>query len=101
MCSCSPRDGWWPKDRPGEVKARAGARATISFRADGIPMHLLEQLPGVEAVALVGGRATVRTADPNGVVAALLDRAPRLTDLQVAGTPLEDAFLALTSEQRP
>jgi ABC-2 type transport system ATP-binding protein len=83
---------------PAEVKARAGGSSTVRFAADGVPLGSLERLPAVEGVEAGGGRVSVRTRDPNRTVRALMDAVPVLHGLEVTGTDLEEAFVALTQE---
>jgi ABC-2 type transport system ATP-binding protein len=85
--------------RPDAVKAIARSRGAVSFRANGTPIELLERLPAVEEVELARGRATLRTADPERTVRALLAAAPHLDDLEVTASKLEDAFLVLTRKE--
>lgn len=73
---------------PREVKAAARGRGAVSFRADGIPLELLERLPAVEAVEVAGGRATLRSGDPGRTVRALLEGAPRVEGLEVSAPSL-------------
>jgi ABC-2 type transport system ATP-binding protein len=85
---------------PDAVKAIARGRGAISFQANGTPIEILERLPGVEEVELArGGRATLRTEDPERTVRALLEVAPRVDGLEVTAARLEDAFLALTGDE--
>ena len=84
---------------PDAVKATASGRGAVSFRGNGIPIEALQRLPAVEEVELARGRMTLRTADPDRTVRALLDRAPQIDGLEVAAPRLEDAFLALTDEE--
>ena len=83
---------------PAEVKARAGGSSTVRFAADGVPLELLERLPSVEGVEITRGRVSVRTRDANRTVRALVDAVPALQGLEVTGTELEEAFVALTKE---
>jgi ABC-2 type transport system ATP-binding protein len=84
---------------PDAVKAIARGRGAVSFRANGTPLEILERLPAVEEVELARGRATLRTADPERTVRALLETAPHIESLEVTAPRLEDAFLALTGEE--
>jgi ABC-2 type transport system ATP-binding protein len=84
---------------PDEVKAIASGSGAVSFRANGTSVETLERLPAVEEVELSRGRMTLRTADPERTVRALLEREPRVDGLEVTTPRLEDAFLALTHEE--
>jgi ABC-2 type transport system ATP-binding protein len=84
---------------PDEVKAAARGRGAVSFRANGIPIEILQRLPSVEEVELGHGRVTLRTGDPERTVRALLESAPHVEALEVSTPRLEDAFLTLTREE--
>jgi ABC-2 type transport system ATP-binding protein len=84
---------------PDEVKAATEGRGTVSFRADGTALELLERLPAVEEVVIARGRVNLRSADPRATVQALLEVAPQIDGLEVSAPRLEDAFLALTREE--
>ncbi|WP_214324085.1 ABC transporter ATP-binding protein [Nonomuraea sediminis] len=81
-----------------EIKAGVGGQ-TVRFRLGEQAAAGLDLLPGVTAVEITGGVATLRTADTDATVAALY-RGTTLDvrDLQLGGADLEDAFLALTRE---
>jgi ABC-2 type transport system ATP-binding protein len=79
-----------------DVRAIARRRGAVSFRANGTPIEMLAGLPAVEEIAIARGRVTLHTADPEGTVRALFERAPQVEGLEVTAPRLEDAFLALT-----
>jgi ABC-2 type transport system ATP-binding protein len=81
-----------------EIKASVGGH-TVRFTLGSQPAAGLDVLPGVSAVEIRAGVATLRTTDTDATVAALY----RGTDLdvrglQLGGADLEDAFLTLTQE---
>jgi ABC-2 type transport system ATP-binding protein len=81
-----------------QIKAGAGGQ-TVRFTLDGQAAAGLDALPGVTAVEVEAGTATLRTADPDATVAALYrGTSLRVRDLRITGAALEDAFLALTQE---
>lgn len=81
-----------------QIKAGAGGQ-TVRFTLDGQAAAGLDALPGVTAVEVEEGTATLRTADPDATVAALYrGTSLRVRDLRITGAALEDAFLALTQE---
>ncbi|MGH2988030.1 MAG: ABC transporter ATP-binding protein [Solirubrobacterales bacterium] len=84
---------------PDAVTATVRGRGAVGFRASGTPIELLQRLPAVEEVELGRGRITLRTADPERTVRALLEAAPHLDGLEVTAPRLEDAFIALTREE--
>jgi len=63
----------------------------------GVPADL-STLPGVTAVEERGDRHLLRSADSDTTLRALLADHPDAHDIEVAGVDLEDAFVALTSE---
>jgi ABC-2 type transport system ATP-binding protein len=81
-----------------QIKAGAGGH-TVSFVLDGQATTGLDGLPGVSAVEISAGVATLRTADPDATVAALYrGTSLEIRELRITGADLEDAFLALTRE---
>jgi ABC-2 type transport system ATP-binding protein len=86
---------------PDDVKAATEGRGAVSFRANGTPLEMLERLPAVEEVEIARGRVTLRSADAEATVRALLEVTPQVEGLEVTAPGLEDAFLALTREDEP
>ncbi|MEV5410097.1 ABC transporter ATP-binding protein [Thermopolyspora sp. NPDC052614] len=80
-----------------EIK-RVVALTTVSVTVDG-ETSWLGRLPGVTAVEVRGDRARLRSSDSDATVLALA-RAGAVRDLEVAPAALEDAFLALTTEEK-
>ncbi|MFF5205426.1 ABC transporter ATP-binding protein [Streptosporangium sp. NPDC000396] len=81
-----------------QIKAGAGGQ-TVRFTLGGQASAGLDALPGVTAVEILAGTATLSTADPDATVAALYrGTSLEIRDLRIAGADLEDAFLALTKE---
>ncbi|MEU1388868.1 MULTISPECIES: ABC transporter ATP-binding protein [unclassified Nonomuraea] len=81
-----------------EIKAGVGGQV-VRFTLGDQPAAGLDRLPGVTAVEVAAGTATLHTSDPDATVAALF-RGTELDvrGLQLTGADLEDAFLALTRE---
>ncbi|PZG20943.1 ABC transporter ATP-binding protein [Nonomuraea aridisoli] len=84
---------------PAEIKQRAGGRA-VRFTLGGQPAAGLERLPAVTTVEVDGDVATLHTADPDTVVAALYGTGLTVRDLEITTPALEDAFLSLTAANR-
>jgi ABC-2 type transport system ATP-binding protein len=84
---------------PGEVTEIASGRAAVTFRANGTPLEILGRLPAVEEIETVGGRVTLRTADPDRTVRALFEHSTQVEGLEVTAARLEDAFVALTGSE--
>ncbi|GIH94717.1 ABC transporter ATP-binding protein [Planobispora siamensis] len=81
-----------------EIKAGTGGHA-VHFTLGGQPAAGLDALPGVTAVEIRSGAATLRTTDADATVAALYrGTSLEVRDLRIAGADLEEAFLALTRE---
>jgi ABC-2 type transport system ATP-binding protein len=77
-----------------EIKARAGG-ATIRCTT-GLEDTQLRAVAGVDATSRVDGVVRLTTRVPDAVVRALYVSDPAFTLLDVAQTPLEEAFLSLT-----
>jgi ABC-2 type transport system ATP-binding protein len=79
------------------IKAVVGGR-TIRCTLPGADPAALRALPGVSAVDLRGEAVSIRAADSDAALRALLAAHPVARDIEVSGADLEDAFLALTSQ---
>jgi ABC-2 type transport system ATP-binding protein len=82
-----------------EIKRRIGGR-TVSFDLAGGPSEGLDRLPGVVSVELGGDRARLRSSDSDATVAALVGERGTPRNLEVNGAGLEEAFLALTTNDK-
>lgn len=78
------------------IKSSAGGHL-VSFDLRGRATEGLAALPGVTAVEVRGDRARLRTEDSDATVVALAAM-HAINRLEVAPASLEDAFLALTTE---
>jgi ABC-2 type transport system ATP-binding protein len=58
----------------------------------------LSALPGVSSVDITGDTVTLRSADSDAALRALLAHWPAAHDIEVTGADLEDAFIALTAD---
>jgi ABC-2 type transport system ATP-binding protein len=83
-----------------EIKARVGLR-TIRATLPGADEVALRALPGVRAVQRRGAVVTLRCADSDAAIRALLVDFPAASDLEISGAGLEEAFLELTGAQGP
>ncbi len=81
---------------PDEIKARVH-RKRIRCRTS-LDRDTLRRLPGVLGVEPLVGRFEILTARPEPLLRELLSRDPDLTDLEVVGAGLEEAFLSITRE---
>jgi ABC-2 type transport system ATP-binding protein len=79
------------------VKAIVGGR-TIRATLPAADPAALHALPGVSAVDVAGDTVTLRSADSDAALRALLAGWPGARDIEVTGADLEDAFIALTAD---
>ncbi|MEU1842541.1 ABC transporter ATP-binding protein [Micromonospora sediminicola] len=77
------------------VRGIVGVRR-VSLVADDLPA-----LPGVVATERVDGRVHLLTADADQLVRDLVTTGVAFRDLEVRPTSLEEAFLAITADDRP
>ena len=81
---------------PAEIKGRvAGRRVRAATSAD---PEAVRALPGVKSVERSGGLLTIITSDSEGTVRGLLELDAHLSNLEVSGAGLEEAFLSLTDD---
>jgi ABC-2 type transport system ATP-binding protein len=69
----------------------------VRFRA-AVEPTVLRSLPGVQRVESTDGLVTLDTSDADATVRGLYQASVPFSDLEVAGAGLEEAFLALTTE---
>lgn len=79
---------------PFEIKGRAAARRIRCMTV--VSPAEIERLPGVTYVRSESGSIEIMASHPESVVRTLLNRDSSLSNLEVSGAALEDAFLALT-----
>jgi ABC-2 type transport system ATP-binding protein len=82
---------------PSEIKARAGAKR-ISFRLDRIDEPFLLGLPALVNVEVRHDLVQLQSSDSDRTLYALLDAGYRPREIEVSSLGLEQAFLAITSE---
>jgi ABC-2 type transport system ATP-binding protein len=78
-----------------EIKARVGSR-TIRATLPGVADATLLALPGVTGVQRRGESVALRCSDSDAAIRALLAAAPAVSDIEISGAGLEEAFLELT-----
>lgn len=83
-------------DSGAEIKGTFGGR-TVSFDLAGGSSEGLDRLPGVVSVELHGDRASLRSTDSDTTVTTLIGERGTPRNLEINGAGLEDAFLALTT----
>ncbi|HET8552126.1 MAG TPA: ABC transporter ATP-binding protein [Gammaproteobacteria bacterium] len=82
---------------PTEIKSRVALRRIRCVtELDG---NIIAALPDVHSVQADGSRLEIATARPEQVLRELLWQDPSLSELEVSGARLEDAFLELTREE--
>ena len=80
-----------------EIKAKVGGR-TIRATLHGADLGWLSALPGVTSADRHGDAVILTCADSDAALRALLGRFPGARDIEVHGSGLEEAFLALTAD---
>jgi ABC-2 type transport system ATP-binding protein len=80
---------------PAEIKSRVAGRR-VRFNAPTVQEKDLEGLP-VSAVTIKDHSVQLLTNQPESVLRELFRRGVDVSDLEVAGADLEDAFIAMTS----
>ncbi|RIH76342.1 Daunorubicin/doxorubicin resistance ATP-binding protein DrrA [Calidithermus terrae] len=80
---------------PAEIKARTAGRQIRAVTR--LSPEAVRRLPGVTSVQAKGNALQVLAVRAEPVVAELLRLDPGLSDLEVTGAGLEEAFLALTT----
>ena len=81
---------------PDEIKSHVGGKH-VRFRASNITLEELRMLVGDQSVRLLGHKFEIYTKEPEALLATLFQQGAGLSDLEVVGAGLEEAFLALTS----
>jgi ABC-2 type transport system ATP-binding protein len=80
---------------PATIKSKVAGKR-VRFVAPDLHERNLEGLP-VTAVTMKDGHVQLLTNQPESVLRDLFRRGVEITDLEVSGADLEDAFIALTS----
>ena len=82
---------------PAEIKARAGAKR-ISFRLDRVDEPFLLGLPGLVNLEVRHDVVQIQSSDSDATLYAIIDAGYRPREIEVSSLGLEQAFLAITSE---
>jgi ABC-2 type transport system ATP-binding protein len=82
---------------PAEIKTRAGARR-MSFRIQNVDEAFLLGLPGLVHLEIRGDLVHVQATDSDAALYAILDAGYRPREIEVTSLGLEQAFLAITSQ---
>jgi ABC-2 type transport system ATP-binding protein len=81
-----------------EIKARVGGR-TIRATLPGADVARLAALPGVTSADQHGEAVILSCADSDAALRGLLGQFPGARDIEVRGSGIEEAFLALTADE--
>jgi ABC-2 type transport system ATP-binding protein len=79
---------------PAEIKSKVAGKR-VRFVAAAVDEKVLHGLP-VSAVTIKDGSVQLLTNQPEAVLRALFQRGVEISELEVSGADLEDAFIALT-----
>jgi ABC-2 type transport system ATP-binding protein len=82
---------------PAEIKSRAGARR-VSFRLDRVDEPFLLGLPGLVNLEVRHDIVQIQSSDSDATLYAVLDAGYRPREIEVQSLGLEQAFIAITSE---
>ena len=81
---------------PEEIKGHVGGKH-VRFRVANMTIEDLRALTCVQSVHLLGSKFEILTKEPEALLATLFKQGAELSDLEVVGAGLEEAFLSLTS----
>jgi ABC-2 type transport system ATP-binding protein len=82
---------------PDEIKERAGARR-LAFRLPAADEAFLLRLPGLVSLEVRGDFVQLQVTDSDAALYAVLDAGYRPREIEVASLGLEQAFIAITSQ---
>jgi ABC-2 type transport system ATP-binding protein len=83
---------------PQEIKSRVAGKR-VRFSAAALSEKDLEGLP-ITGLTIANGTAQLLTNQPEGVLRELFRRGIELSELEVSGADLEDAFISLTTHEK-
>jgi ABC-2 type transport system ATP-binding protein len=81
-----------------QIKSAVSGRQ-IQATLPGAAVQSLAGLPGVDEASVNGDRVTLRCSDSDVALRSLLPAYPQATDIEIRSLGLEEAFLALTTEE--
>ena len=82
---------------PEEIKARVGGKK-MSFTLPGATEAFMLSLPSVERCSVVNQNVSVYTLKPELVLKTMFERDLAISNLEVTGAGLEEAFVSITSD---
>ncbi|MGH2509405.1 MAG: ABC transporter ATP-binding protein [Ktedonobacteraceae bacterium] len=80
---------------PDEIKGLVGGKQ-VRFSAPALRIEDLHRIAGIQSVQLLDKKFAIYTTQPEAILATLFKNGAELSDLEVVGAGLEEAFLALT-----
>jgi len=80
---------------PDEIKSHVGGKH-VRFRVQNMTAEELSTLVGTQSLHLIGNKFEILTKEPEALLATLFKQGAQLSDLEVVGAGLEEAFLSLT-----
>lgn len=80
---------------PDEIKGHVGGKH-VRFHAPTLSLEDLHAIAGIQSVQLLDKKFEIYTKQPETILATLFKNGAELSDLEVVGAGLEEAFLALT-----
>jgi ABC-2 type transport system ATP-binding protein len=81
-----------------EIKSQVAGR-TLSMAADSVDPTAVGRLTGVVRIEWAGARVLLHAVDSDATLRELLRACPQARDIEVTSAKLEDAFLALTTQE--
>jgi len=81
---------------PAQIKARVGGKL-VRFKSHTLTLAMLEGIPGVTRSSVVSETFELYTLEPERVLREIFARGLELSDLEVRGGGLEEAFVELTT----
>ncbi len=84
---------------PAAIKATVGGK-TVRFRSSGVREAYLRDLPGVRRASVSGDSVEMYTMEPEADLYRMFRDGIEVSELEVVGVGLEEAFVALTSNRK-
>ena len=81
---------------PAQIKSRVGGKL-VRFKSQSLTLGMLEGISSITRSSLTSDTFELFTLEPERVLKNLFERGLEITDLEVRGGGLEEAFVALTT----
>jgi ABC-2 type transport system ATP-binding protein len=82
---------------PAQIKSRVGGK-NVSFKLEAGDSKILEQLSNVQRFSKTGESINLYTLEPEKVLQEVFARGLQISNLNVAGAGLEEAFMEITEQ---